>query len=30
MVKNLKVGKKYPYYVEFGENTAKGNLVIKK
>ena len=30
MVKNLKVGKKYPYYVEFGEDTAKGNLVIKK
>ena len=30
MVKKLKPGKKYPYYVEFGENTAKRNLVIKK
>ena len=30
MVKKLKPGKKYPYYVEFGENIAKRNLVIKK
>ena len=30
MVKNLKPGKTYPYYVEFGENIAKKNLVIKK
>ena len=30
MVKNLEIGKKYPYYIEFGENTAKRNLVIKK
>ena len=30
MVKNLKAGKTYPYYVEFGEDIAKRNLVIKK
>ena len=30
MVKKLKVGKKYQYCIEFGENTAKGNLIIKK
>ena len=30
MAKKLKPGKKYPYYVEFGENIAKKNLVIKK
>ena len=30
MVKKLKAGKTYPYYVEFGEDIAKRNLVIKK
>ena len=30
MVKKLKPGKTYPYYVEFGENIVKRNLVIKK
>ena len=30
MVNKLKIGKKYPYYIKFGENTAKGNLIIKK
>jgi hypothetical protein len=30
MVKKLKIGKKYPYSIEFGKNIAKGNLIIKK
>ena len=30
MVKKLKAGKTYPYYVEFDEDIAKRNLVIKK
>ena len=30
MVKKLKVGKKYPYYIKFSENTVKRNLIIKK
>ena len=30
MVKKLKIGKKYPFYIEFDENIAKGNLIIKK
>ena len=30
MVKKLKIGKKYPFHIEFGENIAKGNLIIKK
>ena len=30
MIKKLKVGKKYPCYISFGEDSIKRKLVIKK